>query len=123
MPAGFPDALRRAAKRFVNDYGGQLRPFEDEHEVTPGVVVRRTGGHTPGHSVVRLASAGDRMTFAGDAVFQVGFDQPEWQTASSTTPKRRLASASNFCGVGGELRAPGGHSSAVPVPQPRGSRW
>ena len=77
MPAGFPDALRRAAKQFVNDYGGQLRPFEDEHEVTPGVVVRRTGGHTPGHSVVRLASAGDRMTFAGDAVFQVGFDQPE----------------------------------------------
>src|SRR5262252_10104482 len=63
MPTGFPDALRRAAERLVNDYGGQLRPFEEEHEVTPGVVVRRTGGHTPGHSVVRLASGGDRLTF------------------------------------------------------------
>src|SRR5262249_51810002 len=51
MPAGYPDALRRAAKRLVNDYAGQQRPFEEEHEVTPGVVVRRTGGHTPGHSV------------------------------------------------------------------------
>jgi glyoxylase-like metal-dependent hydrolase (beta-lactamase superfamily II) len=30
----------------------------------------RTGGHTPGHSVVRLASGDDRLTFAGDAVFQ-----------------------------------------------------
>jgi glyoxylase-like metal-dependent hydrolase (beta-lactamase superfamily II) len=28
MPEGFPDALRRAAKRFVNDYRSRLRPFE-----------------------------------------------------------------------------------------------
>ncbi|MGB6860737.1 MAG: MBL fold metallo-hydrolase [Pseudolabrys sp.] len=87
MPAGFPDALRRAAKRFVNDYGSQLRPFEEEHEVTPGVVVRRTGGHTPGHSVVCLASGGDRLTFAGDAVFQVGFDQPEWHNGFEHDPE------------------------------------
>jgi glyoxylase-like metal-dependent hydrolase (beta-lactamase superfamily II) len=87
MPAGFPDALRRAAKRFVNDYGNQLRPFQEEHEVTPDVVVCRTGGHTPGHSVVRLASGSDRMTFAGDAVFQVGFDQPEWQNGFEHDPE------------------------------------
>ena len=87
MPAGFPDALRRAAKRFVNDYGSQLRPFEDEHEVTPGVVVRRTGGHTPGHSVIRLASGGDRLTFAGDAVFQVGFEQPGWHNGFEHDPE------------------------------------
>jgi len=87
MPAGFPDALRRAAKRFVNDYGSQLRPFEEEHEVMPGVVVRRTGGHTPGHSVARLASGGDRLTFAGDAVFQVGFDQPEWHNGFEHDPE------------------------------------
>src|SRR5262245_41561005 len=62
MPPGFPDALRRAAKRFLNDYQSQLRPFEAEYEVAPGVLVRRTGGHTPGHSVVRLASRGDRLT-------------------------------------------------------------
>ena len=78
MPAGFPDALRRTATLFLNEYHGQLRPFEKEHEVAPGVLVRRTGGHTPGHSVVRLASGGKRLTFAGDAVFQVGFDHPDW---------------------------------------------
>src|SRR4029077_21194604 len=32
----------------------------------------------PGHSVVRLASGGDRLTFAGDAVFSVGFEHPDW---------------------------------------------
>jgi len=78
MPPGFPDALRLAAKRFAKEYGSQLRLFDDEYEVAPGVVVHRTGGHTPGHSVVRLASGGDRLTFAGDAVFTVGFDHPDW---------------------------------------------
>jgi glyoxylase-like metal-dependent hydrolase (beta-lactamase superfamily II) len=61
----WPDVLRRAAKRFLNEYHSQMRPFEKEYEVGPGVVVCRTGGHTPGHSVVRLASGGDRLTFAG----------------------------------------------------------
>ena len=86
MPPGFPDALRRASMRFLNDYGSQLRPFETEYEVAPGVVVRRTGGHTPGHSVVRLASGSDRLTFAGDAVFQVGFDHPDWYNGFEHDP-------------------------------------
>ena len=87
MPPGFPDALRRAAKRFLNEYGSQLRPFEEEYEVAPGVIVRRTGGHTPGHSKVRLASGGDRLTFAGDFVFQVGFDHPDWHNGFEHDPE------------------------------------
>lgn len=47
MPPGFPDALRSTAKRFVKDYGSHLRQFDEEHQVAPGVMVRRTGGHTP----------------------------------------------------------------------------
>jgi glyoxylase-like metal-dependent hydrolase (beta-lactamase superfamily II) len=86
MPPGFPDALRRTAKRFLNEYGNQLRLFEAEYEVTPGVIARRTGGHTPGHSVVRLASGGDRLTFVGDAVFQVGFEHPEWHNGFEHDP-------------------------------------
>ena len=48
MPPGFPDALRRAAKWFLNEYRSQMRPFETEYEVALGVLVHRTGGHTPG---------------------------------------------------------------------------
>jgi glyoxylase-like metal-dependent hydrolase (beta-lactamase superfamily II) len=77
MPSGFPEALESTAQRFLREYRSYLRTFEEQHEVAPGVVVTRTGGHTPGHSVVRLNSGGDRLTFAGDAVFQVGFDHPE----------------------------------------------
>jgi len=87
MPPGFPDALRSAAKQFANEYRSQLRPFDEERKVAPGVVVRRTGGHTPGHSVVRLASGGDRLTFAGDAVFAVGFDQPDWHNGFEHDPE------------------------------------
>ena len=75
------------AKRFVNAYQGKLRPFETEYEVAPGVFVRRTGGHTPGHSVVRLASGGDRLTFAGDAVFNVGFEHPDWHNGFDHDPE------------------------------------
>jgi glyoxylase-like metal-dependent hydrolase (beta-lactamase superfamily II) len=87
MPEGFPDALRAAAKRFAQEYRSHLRLFDEEHEVAPGVIVRRTGGHTPGHSVVRLASGGDRLTFAGDAVFTVGFDHPDWHNGFEHDPE------------------------------------
>src|SRR5262249_31038199 len=87
MPPGFPDALRRAGQRFWNEYRSQTRTSEAEYEVAPGVVVHRTGGPTPGHSVVRLASGGDRLTFAGDAVFAVGFDHPEWYNGFEHDPE------------------------------------
>ena len=87
MPPAVPDVLRSAAKRFLNEYHSQLRPFEAEYEVAPGVVACRTGGHTPGHSVVRLASGGDRLTFAGDAVFPVGFDRPDWHNGFEHDPE------------------------------------
>jgi glyoxylase-like metal-dependent hydrolase (beta-lactamase superfamily II) len=87
MPPGFPDALRAAAKRFTKEYHNHLRQFDEEHEVAPGVVVRRTGGHTPGHSVVRLTSGGEALTFAGDAVFTVGFDHPDWHNGFEHDPE------------------------------------
>src|SRR5688572_22543097 len=87
MPPGFPDALRRAAKRFLNEYRSQLRTFDVEYEVAPGVAVRRTGGHTPGHSVVRLSSRGERLMFAGDALFTVGFEHPEWYNGFEHDPE------------------------------------
>jgi glyoxylase-like metal-dependent hydrolase (beta-lactamase superfamily II) len=87
MPPGFPDALRSAAKRFTKKYRNHLRQFDEEHEIAPGVIVRRTGGHTPGHSVVRVASGEDALTFAGDAVFAVGFDNPDWHNGFEHDPE------------------------------------
>jgi glyoxylase-like metal-dependent hydrolase (beta-lactamase superfamily II) len=87
MPQPVPDTLRSVARRFLDRYGRQLRTFDTEHEVAPGIVVRRGGGHTPGHSIVRVASGGDRLTFAGDAIFPVGFDHPDWHNGFEHDPE------------------------------------
>jgi len=88
--AGMPDVLRSAAARFLNVYHSRLRAFEAEYEVAPGVVVCRIGGHTPGHSVVRLASGGQRLTFLGDAVFPDHFDRPDWYNAFDHDPEEAV---------------------------------
>src|SRR5262249_13970552 len=87
---GFPDVLQSAEKRFVDMYRKQLRPFEKEHEVAPGVLVSCIGGHTAGHSVVRLASRGDRLTFLGDAVFPNHFDHPDWHNRFDHDPEEAV---------------------------------
>lgn len=87
---GFPDVIRSAATRFLDKCRSQLRTFEAEHEVAPGVVVRRTGGHTPGHSVVRLESGAARMTFLGDSVFQNHFDHPDWHNGFDHDPEEAV---------------------------------
>jgi glyoxylase-like metal-dependent hydrolase (beta-lactamase superfamily II) len=86
MPPPVEAKIRTVTRRFLDDYRSQLRTFEAEHEVAPGVIVRRTGGHTPGHSVVRLASGGERLTFLGDAVFPDHFDRPDWHNAFDHDP-------------------------------------
>ncbi len=87
MPKPVPAVLRAAATSFYNEYREQLRIFEHSHEVAPGVTVRLTGGHTPGHCVVDLVSGDERLTFAGDAVFPVGFDHPEWHNGFEHDPE------------------------------------
>ena len=87
MPDGFPDALKATAKNFLSQYRGNLVPFEEQVEVAPGVMARRTGGHTPGHSIIRVASGDEALTFAGDAIFAVGFDQPNWHNGFEHDPE------------------------------------
>ncbi len=87
MPPGFPDALRATATHFLAEYGSYVRTFDEVHKIAPGVTAHRTGGHTPGHSVVRLKSNGEALTFAGDAIFAVGFEQPNWHNGFEHDPE------------------------------------
>ncbi|WP_416970147.1 MBL fold metallo-hydrolase [Streptomyces sp. 4F14] len=115
MPDPVPDVLRTTAARFLDLYRGRLRPFETEYEVAPGVLIRRTGGHTPGHSVVRLESGGERLTFAGDAVFQCGFDKPDWHNGFDHDPE---LSTRVRTGLLTELASTGGQLVASHLPFP-----
>lgn len=87
MPKPVPAVLRSTAKSFYETYRDQIQVFDDRKEVAPGVIVRLTGGHTPGHCVVDLISGGERLMFAGDAIFPVGFDHPEWHNGFEHDPE------------------------------------
>lgn len=87
MPETVPPALRKAAATFVELYGKNIVQFDQTVEVAPGVSARVTGGHTPGHCVVDVASKGEKLTFVGDAIFEVGFDNPDWQNGFEHDPE------------------------------------
>ncbi|WP_371229607.1 MBL fold metallo-hydrolase [Pseudomonas sp. QE6] len=88
MPQPVPDVLRRTANEFLAHYGDRLHIFEQEQHVAPGVVAKLTGGHTPGHCIVQVDSSGERLTFAGDALFPVAFDHPEWHNGFEHDPDK-----------------------------------
>lgn len=90
MPSPVPDVLRSTATEFVQAYGDKISTFENELEVAPGVTAKLTGGHTPGHCVVRVESNGERLTFAGDALFPVGFDHPDWHNGFEHDPEEAV---------------------------------
>ncbi|HEX5344991.1 MAG TPA: MBL fold metallo-hydrolase [Duganella sp.] len=119
MPKPVPDVLRSTAASFYNAYRGRIRTFDDQYEVAPGVVVRLTGGHTPGHSVVELESDGERLMFAGDAMFPVGFEHPEWQNGFEHDPEE---AARVRVGLFQELAENGGLLVASHLPFPSVSR-
>ncbi|QSN63108.1 MBL fold metallo-hydrolase [Caballeronia sp. M1242] len=87
MPEAVPPALRKAAATFMELYGDNIVKFDREVEVATGVSARVTGGHTPGHCVVDVASNGEKLTFVGDAVFEVNFDNPDWQNGFEHDPE------------------------------------
>ncbi|MDR5758718.1 MBL fold metallo-hydrolase [Caballeronia sp. LZ035] len=88
MPETVPPALRAAAEKFVKLYSENLVRFDRTTNVAPGVSARVTGGHTPGHCVVDIASKGERLTFVGDAIFEVNFDHPHWQNGFEHDPEK-----------------------------------
>src|SRR5499433_1656808 len=120
MPPGFPDALRRAAKRFLNEYRSQMRPFETEYEVSPGMLAHRTGGHTPrGPPGVRRRPADVRRRRRVPGRVRA----PRLVQRLRTRPRGGgPRPGPSFAGVGGEPRGAGGHSPVVPVCLPRGGR-
>lgn len=90
MPEPVPDVLRATAQAFIREFESRLCLFENEHEVAPGVTARLTGGHTPGHSVVHVVSGGERLTFAGDALFPVAFEHPDWHNGFEHDPEESV---------------------------------
>lgn len=55
---------------------GRLQTFGDGDQVLPGITASLAPGHTPGHSLYRLVSAGQSITFIGDLVHVTAVQLP-----------------------------------------------
>src|SRR5215510_789819 len=83
-----PAVTAGAAKRIQAVFPGwkNIKPFEGDKEIVPGVRAIATFGHTPGHTSYQLGSGSKQFIVLGDvsnipALFVV---HPEWRAAFDT---------------------------------------
>jgi glyoxylase-like metal-dependent hydrolase (beta-lactamase superfamily II) len=56
-----------SARKSLAPYAGRTRKVKGG-EIAPGITLEAAPGHTPGHSVIRVASGKEQMLFVGDII-------------------------------------------------------
>ena len=62
----------------------QVVTFEDSFQVTDGITMEFSGGHSPGHAIIRLEQNGETMLHMADILLSFVHTNPLW-VASTTT--------------------------------------
>lgn len=115
MPRSLADPARAALPPLAA--AGLVELTTSERELAPGVRIHAAPGHTPGHVVVGIESAGERGLYVGDAIFHVAnVIRPEWACVydvdgvAATSTRRRLldeASRDGSLVIAAHLETPG----------------
>lgn len=72
----------------VLEEGGMLDLDDTDREVAPGIWVRHTPGHTPGHRSVLVRDGGDTLLIAGDLLhLPIQASRPEWPSSHDADPR------------------------------------
>lgn len=83
---------------------GTLSLEPDDHEVSPGVRVVHTPGHTPGHRSVLLDGGEDALLLTGDLLHMpIQVAHPEWPSSHDVDPATGSASRSAILGRARDL--------------------
>jgi glyoxylase-like metal-dependent hydrolase (beta-lactamase superfamily II) len=118
---GFFDLAKMAIKPYAE--AGQLQMYKDGTDFAPGVTAVACYGHTVGHSMVRIGSAGSDFLIFGDIVHcaALQFADPERGVNFDTDPAAALANRKRVFDMvatdkllfsGGHLPFPGlGHAT------------
>jgi glyoxylase-like metal-dependent hydrolase (beta-lactamase superfamily II) len=87
-PADFQPFFR-LAREAVAPYARRTRRM-NAGEVAPGLTLEAAPGHTPGHSMVRVASGASQLLIWGDVVHMAAlqFEKPDWSLAFDTDQGR-----------------------------------
>jgi glyoxylase-like metal-dependent hydrolase (beta-lactamase superfamily II) len=97
-----PYDAREVLERLATDGILSLEP--DDHEVSPGVRVVHTPGHTPGHRSVVLEDGGDSLLLTGDLLHMpIQVAHPDWLSSHDVDPATGSRSRAATLGRAKEL--------------------
>jgi glyoxylase-like metal-dependent hydrolase (beta-lactamase superfamily II) len=79
-PEGQRATFANVARRFA-PYQGRVTPFAPGAEVIPGITSMAAPGHTPGHTIFRVADGDAQMMFLADLTNrpEIMMANPDWQ--------------------------------------------
>ena len=63
-----------------------MKTFEESHVVLPGIEMIHTGGHSNGHSVIKLTQNGETILHMGDIMPTHAHSNPLWVLAYDDYP-------------------------------------
>lgn len=80
------DAVKHPNARTKNTYPeenweaiqGQVKTFTDSITIAEGITMEVTGGHSPGHTIIRLEQAGETMLHMADILLTFVHTNPLW---------------------------------------------
>ncbi|MGB9377640.1 MAG: MBL fold metallo-hydrolase [Mycobacteriales bacterium] len=76
---------------------GQLHTHDGDAQIAPGITVRMTAGHTPGHQIVIVESRGQTAAITGDlAPMRLHLEHPGWELRGDYEPATAVSSRCNF---------------------------
>jgi glyoxylase-like metal-dependent hydrolase (beta-lactamase superfamily II) len=89
---GFFDLALMAIKPYAD--AGKVQTFKDRASLLPGFTAITAPGHTVGHSIVQVSSAGSDLLLWGDVVHNgfLQFPEPERSVAYDADPATAIAS-------------------------------
>jgi glyoxylase-like metal-dependent hydrolase (beta-lactamase superfamily II) len=90
LPAALADPARRVLPKLEN--AGLIDLVQGDVEVAPGIYLVPAHGHTPGHCVVAVRSAGEELVLLADSMFdELSLAHPEWTAVPDMDPDETVA--------------------------------
>jgi glyoxylase-like metal-dependent hydrolase (beta-lactamase superfamily II) len=88
LPKHGKDMLLGSAQRNLSAIRDRVNLVVGEKEILPGIRMLPAPGHTPGHTVVAISSAGEQLLCVSDLVLHpIHLEKPEWFATVDMLPE------------------------------------
>jgi glyoxylase-like metal-dependent hydrolase (beta-lactamase superfamily II) len=93
LPEHGKDVLVGVAQRNLAPIKERVTLISGEQEIVPGIQVQPAPGHTPGHIVAAISSAGEELLCVADLVLHpIQVERPEWFAVFDLLPDQLVSS-------------------------------